>query len=504
MLFSLLVKLFRKKLKIEFPRFFFDYFYRYYIKFTMTSEKDQINVSDNEAPKAEVSDSNVEDKIPKYFAFTIPYRNSLSNPTITKFQKNNDLTYDEVQNLIANDIVLNSNYSTFTMALCRVNYMKTLNINDDDIDECYLKFEELSSHLKGNFDIKFLKIEKKKHCYFLCISYLLVTYNDSIYNKFGAIGHYISSTGGYNYDSKFPCKLFFDQDRNQQTQSNISMTQSKIFNGKNYDEIIQSLDEIIDMRRVYDVKELNDMVMGNENTNPDDEKEKVNDETEKNKLPYKIIIKIMLLLYYNYVNSMNKVQIIKIRDNYYYSKIEEYPNQEFIKEIFEGIFEKLNALEKSSLCWNKYIKFANNKDYYMGISVTAQLSQRLYYTNTNWDEISVNETLLPITEIIKNHVNLKETIYGDSLFYIDKKNDNSGYNYYSYRRRGRSGRYQNNVTETYAKQVELDKYFNLFKNINSGINSVKFTVRFDNYWVNGEQFNYIVVSKYLDLNKDFI
>ena len=147
MLFSLLVKLFRKKLKIEFPRFFFDYFYRYYIKFTMTSEKDQINVSDNEAPKAEVSDSNVEDKIPKYFAFTIPYRNSLSNPTITKFQKNNDLTYDEVQNLIANDIVLNSNYSTFTMALCRVNYIKTLNINDDDIDECYLKFEELSSHV---------------------------------------------------------------------------------------------------------------------------------------------------------------------------------------------------------------------------------------------------------------------------------------------------------------------------------------------------------------------
>ena len=136
------------------------------------SEQDQTNINT----------LNVDGQtIPKYFGSVIPYKGSpITTSTRNKYYRDNDLTYEQLDELIhndiASDITTNKSHSrnSISFLICKVNEIKSMILDEKEVDDNYMKFQETASHIKGESDVKFLKIAKSnKKYYFVSINYII-------------------------------------------------------------------------------------------------------------------------------------------------------------------------------------------------------------------------------------------------------------------------------------------------------------------------------------------
>lgn len=492
------------------------------------------------------------DMIPKYFGSIIPYKSSpITTSTRNKYYRDNNLTYEELDDLIHNDVCCDittnrsHNRNSISLLICKVNAIKSMVLDDKEIDENYMKFQETASHIKGETDVKFLKIAKSnKKYYFVAINYIILNYQNNF------TGENVDTSNGYGYSygygygrqqskNTFPSSILMSYSNDQ----NFKDIKVALFKNRSMETIYKELDQIFDLtganfkitksvkptvtntkpakkgkKTISDsesesdseeeeyldtpkkkttkkddnlVSIIEDSVKGGEKE--EGEKEEENEEEEP-KMPndpeIEISVKLALLIYYNYGQHMSGGQYSSYGQpiSTYTSSFQQiYDFKGLFKEIYNYFNEYTTNIE------SKAIGLVGDDKHIFHSSIRISKYQRLYFTNHKWDHIGYHD-VMPVSNIIRSHIKYDKCILSGSLFYIDKNIKNMSLD--------ESRRHEVKNMETVNGKNDLREYLSKFDIIGDGNSTgiIKFAVKFGRYWNNGYEKEYISINKYINLN----
>ena len=441
--------------------------------------------------------------IPKYFGSVIPFNGSTINTsTRNKYYRDNNLTFEELDELIFNDIVCNNisqgsyGHNCINILICKVNSIKSMMLNDRDINDNYVKFQETSSHIKGDSDIKFLKITKNnKKNYFVSINYVIINHQNSF------VGDNVDNTYQYSYNrrntghSKFPGSFLITYSNGD----NYTQLKEKVFNKRNVNQIYEELGQIFDLKGSNSISSVMSTKASDcsnsiiDNIDKDDGKEpepKPESEPIYNDPEIEICVKFSLLLYYNYDSHMrggiysSYEQPIRTQ-NYSFHQIYDYKG--FFKEIYDYFDANPNDIE------SQVINLVNDDRHTLKSTLKISKYHRAYFTHYKWDDINYHD-VMSVSNMIRSHINYDKCLVGSSLFYINnniKSKDNNT----------RSKRYLAKNNEHIVDKKDINKYLTNFDIIrNNNNDTIKLAIRFSRYWINGNEKDYVSIDKYINLN----